>query len=89
VWLRCASQQIKSVGFRSGSQTGIATLPFNVRFTPESGHWNSAAECPLLACASGITQQKKLFGSVLGEDALQRAPMHVEAPGGFRNVAVA
>jgi hypothetical protein len=43
----------------------------------------------LLACASWITQQKELFGSVLSEDALQRAPMHLEAAGGFRNVAVA
>src|SRR5262249_45119265 len=42
-----------------------------------------------LARASGITQQKELFGSVLGEDALQCAPMHFEAAGGFRNVAVA
>ena len=23
--------------------------PINVRFTPESGHWNSAAKCPLCA----------------------------------------
>ena len=42
-----------------------------------------------LARASGITQKKELFGSVLSEDALQRAPMHLEAAGGFRNVAVA
>src|SRR5262252_4606916 len=32
---------------RFGSKADIATAPTNVRFTPESGHWNSLASCPL------------------------------------------
>ena len=32
---------------RFGSKADIAALPINVRFTPESGHRNSTAKCPL------------------------------------------
>jgi len=31
------------------SALGHAAPPSNVRFTPKSGHWNSAAQCPLCA----------------------------------------
>ena len=27
----------------------IPYIPYNVRFTPNSGHWNSVVECPLCA----------------------------------------
>jgi hypothetical protein len=35
---------------RFGSKAYIATSPTNVRFTPKSGHWNSAACCYALEC---------------------------------------
>jgi len=34
---------------RSGSEADIVARPDHVRFTPESGHWNSVAKCPLCA----------------------------------------
>ena len=32
-----------------GQKADIAASPTDVRFTPKSGHWNSAAKCPLCA----------------------------------------
>jgi hypothetical protein len=32
-----------------GSKADIAVPLTNVRFTPKSGHWNSAVKCPLCA----------------------------------------
>jgi hypothetical protein len=32
---------------RFGSKADIGARPSHVRFTSESGHWNSVAECPL------------------------------------------
>jgi len=34
---------------RFGSKAYIGAGPINVRFTPNSGHWNSVTECPLCA----------------------------------------
>jgi hypothetical protein len=32
-----------------GSKADIKARPFDVRFTPKSGHWDSATKCPLRA----------------------------------------
>ena len=46
----CASpQQFMMSHVAIGSVTDIAPPRINVRFTPESGHWLSALECPLCA----------------------------------------
>jgi hypothetical protein len=34
---------------RFGSKADIGARPIEVRFTPESGHWNSIEECPVCA----------------------------------------
>src|SRR6516162_5560760 len=47
--LYAASQQDRRVHVRFGSKADIGARPLNVRFTPESRHWNSAARCPLCA----------------------------------------
>jgi len=57
-----ASQQSRRADVRFGSKADIAASPINVRFTPKSGHRNSAAKCPLCA-KSGLMQcsKKDLF----------------------------
>jgi hypothetical protein len=42
-----AQQQFLAANVRFGSKADIAGDQLNVRFTPKSGHWNSAAKCPL------------------------------------------
>jgi len=37
------------VNVRFGSKADIEVRLPDVRFTPESGHWNSVVECPLCA----------------------------------------
>jgi hypothetical protein len=44
-----AQQQSEAPHVRFGSLAEIEARPRNVRFTPESGHWKSAARCPLCA----------------------------------------
>ena len=62
VWER--GESIEADDVRFGSKADIAALPNNVRFTPESGHWNSLAECPL--CADFVAEVRcKLFWSVI------------------------
>ncbi|HVI65507.1 MAG TPA: hypothetical protein VM910_23435, partial [Bradyrhizobium sp.] len=39
----CASQQIRVADVRFGSKADISECPSDVRFTPKSRHWNSAA----------------------------------------------
>src|SRR5262252_7950108 len=46
------------VDVRFGSKADIGVRPRNVRFTPESGHWNPVVECPLCA-KSGHMQCSK------------------------------
>jgi hypothetical protein len=41
--VHAASRQIWITNVRFGSKADIAASPTNVRFTPESGHWNSVA----------------------------------------------
>jgi hypothetical protein len=43
---------------RFGSKADMATSQHNVRFTPESGHWNSVAEC-LLCAKSRLMHRSK------------------------------
>src|SRR5262249_30388496 len=45
----CASQQNWMPNVRFGSEADIGTGATNVRFTPNGGHRNSAAKCPLCA----------------------------------------
>ena len=44
-----AEQQVSKSHVRFGSKADIARGQLNVRFTPNSGHWISAARCPLCA----------------------------------------
>ena len=44
-----ARQQSRAAHVRFGSKADIAECETNVRFTPENGHWNSVAACPLCA----------------------------------------
>ena len=44
-----AWQQSQGLNVCFGSKADIGARPVNVRFTPKSGHRNSAAECPLCA----------------------------------------
>jgi hypothetical protein len=44
-----AQQQFSKAHVRFGSKADIGALPINVRFTPKSRHWNSAARSPLCA----------------------------------------
>ena len=44
-----------------GSKADIGVSPRNVCFTPKSGHWNSAAKCPL--CAKSGHMQRSKFGA--------------------------
>jgi hypothetical protein len=37
-----AAQQVLKANVRFGSKADIRACPRHVRFTPESGHWNSA-----------------------------------------------
>ena len=39
----------QSLNVRFGSKADIGGGAADVRFTPESGHWNSVCECPLCA----------------------------------------
>ena len=39
----------REVNVRFGSKADIGASPIDVRFTPKSGHWDSAAKCPLRA----------------------------------------
>src|SRR5262252_9942375 len=43
---------------RFGSKADMEVIAGNVRFTPESGHWNSVVECPLCA-KSGLMRRNK------------------------------
>jgi hypothetical protein len=44
-----AEQQFSKTHVRFGSKADIQRRLTNVRFTRKSGHWNSAAKCPLCA----------------------------------------
>src|SRR5262249_52235383 len=50
---------------RFGSKADILLSPTNVRFTPNSGHWNSAAQCPLCA-KSGLMHCSKMLPMIWG-----------------------
>src|SRR6516162_4604962 len=47
---------------RFGSKADIEARPRHVRFTSESGHWNSLAACPLCANSVLMHCSKKLLG---------------------------
>jgi hypothetical protein len=52
---------------RFGSKADIAARPRHVRFTPESGHRNSVAQCPLRAKSrhSAVQQGSALFDNLV------------------------
>ena len=54
-------QSTISADVRFGSKSDIAVRLHNVRFTPNSGHWNSVAQCPLCAKSGGMSHAR--FGS--------------------------
>jgi hypothetical protein len=53
-----ASSEKRAAHVRFGSEADISHYAGDVRFTPESGHWNSVASCPLCAKSghSGLNQ---------------------------------
>jgi hypothetical protein len=46
----------------------ILAVHRHVRFTPKSGHWNSAAQCPLCAKSrhSALRQRTSFFDHLVG-----------------------
>ena len=56
----CAVKAIwAAADVRFGSKADIAASPTDVRFSAKSGHWNSAAKCPL--CAACSTGRRNTF----------------------------
>ena len=53
-----AQQQFRAADVRFGSKADIAECETNVRFTPNSGHWNSTVKC-LLCAKSGLMPRSK------------------------------
>jgi hypothetical protein len=47
-------QQNKQADVCFGSKADIDDRSGDVRFTPKSGHWNSAAQCPLCAISGHV-----------------------------------
>jgi hypothetical protein len=47
--MQCSKAALHGVNVRFGSKADIASIKRDVRFTPNSGHWPSALECPLCA----------------------------------------
>ena len=62
-------QSVAATNVRFGSKADIDGLPLDVRFTPESGHWNSVAKCPLCAKSGHWAAQQltELFDQLVGE----------------------
>jgi len=54
----------------------MGTRSINVRFTPESGHWLSASECPLCA-KSGLMQCSKNYSMTWSANGVAR---HAHSP---------
>src|SRR5215469_15224335 len=53
---------------RFGSKADITAYLRNVRFTPKSGHWNSAMRCPLCAKSGhSAPQQMYLIDHIVGQ----------------------
>jgi hypothetical protein len=46
--------------FRFGSKADVEAVSADVRFTPESGHWNSVVECPLCAKKADLANMQSL-----------------------------
>ena len=56
---------------RVGSKADIAAPPTDVRFTPKSGHRNSAAQCPLCAKSGHRLEfSRRLIDGTPSRDAL-------------------
>jgi hypothetical protein len=53
------SARTEQAVFRFGSKADISLTPDDVRFTPKSGHRNSAAKCPLCAKSGPSAMQQK------------------------------
>ena len=69
-----------------GSKADIARCQADVRFTPESGHWNSVVECPLCAKSGHYTLQQKtsLFDHLVGAGKQRRRHDYAESLGGLK-----
>ena len=65
---RFAWQQSRRSNVRFGSKADIAPYGTHVRFTPKSGHRNSAVECPLCAKRQYYATQRNvaLFNHLVG-----------------------
>src|SRR5215472_1691276 len=61
-----------------GSKADIAERETNVRFTPKSGHWNSATECPL--CAKSRHSSRFSILLLVGKGAQVRGASPVKLP---------
>ena len=63
---KCARSKfgLRGANVRFGSKADIAVGPHEIRFTPESGHRNSVAQCPLCAKSGhSALQPKRLIRS--------------------------
>ena len=66
-----------------GQKQTFTHLRPNVRFTPESGHWNSAARCPLCAKSrhSAVRRGTSLFNHLVGDGKDARRNREAERSG--------
>jgi len=73
------------MGFNSAlaQQQFYGALPINVRFTPNSGHWTSAAKCPLRAKSGHFALRKELFDHLVGACEQLRRHWKLQHPGGL------
>src|SRR6516165_1489963 len=68
----CASQHKLVADVRFGSKADIGAPSADVRFTPNSGHWNSVVECPLCARSGHWAPQQKSTYSITSSAAFSR-----------------
>jgi hypothetical protein len=59
--------KIKTIDFRVGSLADILLSLADVRFAPESGHWDSTVACPLCAKSGHMQRSKTAFNHLAGK----------------------
>ena len=70
-----AEQQYSGLNVRFGSKADIVRCQADVCFTPNSGHWNSVAKCPLCA-KSGLLHRSENNRALRFRDGLAAAQLH-------------
>ena len=77
---------------RFGSKADIEACSVNVRFTPESGHWDSAAKCPLCAnsghCRESVSLKTAIENQAIRLEGRFRTPVLPRASRGVGRLCV-